>query len=317
MLRSFFSGISGMKNNQVKMDVISNNISNVNTTAFKTGMVRFQDVFSQTLNDATAPSAGRGGINPRQVGLGMQLGGIYTLMTQGAPQATGRPLDFAIDGEGFFVLSKNGTIDDGTGVYTSTSDVYSRDGAFNFDAGREVGADGQVYYDIVSADGYRVMGYINAGHQTTDLAEPDEEDYASATLESIYIPELNPRDTTDPGKLISYSIEANGTVKAIYEGDNYPVIIGKIAIAKFSNPAGLAKLGGNNYLNTSNSGAPSVGMASEDGRGDVLQSYLEMSNVDLASEFTDMIITSRAYQANSRSITTSDEMLQELLNLKR
>lgn len=95
------------------------------------------------------------------------------------------------------------------------------------------------------------------------------------------------------------------------------MVIGKVALASFQNPAGLEKLGGNTYRNTANSGAPSIGLPASSGFGTVRQGLLEMSNVDLAEQFTEMIVTSRAFQANSRTITTSDEMLQELLNLKR
>jgi len=88
-------------------------------------------------------------------------------------------------------------------------------------------------------------------------------------------------------------------------------------VAKFDNSAGLEKVGNNNYRASNNSGTPVVGSANTDGFGIIRQGVLEMSNVDLANEFTELIVTSRSYQANSRTITTSDEMLQELLSLKR
>ena len=116
-------------------------------------------------------------------------------------------------------------------------------------------------------------------------------------------------------KLTSYGVEKDGTIKAIYGEKS--VKIGRIALANFQNPAGLKKMGGNQYLNSANSGDPQVGNASSSGYGNIQQGNLEGSNVDLAEQFTDMITTSRAFQANSRTITTSDEMLQELLNLKR
>jgi flagellar hook protein FlgE len=121
-------------------------------------------------------------------------------------------------------------------------------------------------------------------------------------------------DKNDLVKLTSYGIEKDGSVKAIY-GDG-TVNICKIALANFQNAAGLNKMGGNTYTESPNSGSAQIASADELG-GTVQQGYLEMSKVDLANEFTEMIITSRAFQANSRTITTSDEMLQELLNLKR
>lgn len=284
MLRSLYSGVSGMKNNQIKMDVISNNIANVNTTAFKAGRVRFQDIFSQTLQNATAPATGgRGGINPKQIGLGMQVGGIDTITGQGAPQPTGRLLDLAVDGEGYFMLSKDGT---------SANVVYTRDGSLSLDSD----------FNIVSTDGYKLMGYGVTNGSINN------------TLQTLSIPD--PKASTTQG-LISFSIEADGTLKAVYEGDTTATLLGRVVLAKFANPGGLLKDGQNNYLPSSNSGAANISAAGTNGAGDVIQGALEMSNVDLASEFTEMIITSRAYQANSRSITTSDEMLQELINLKR
>lgn len=166
MLRSLYSGISGMKVNQTKLDVIGNNISNVGTTGFKSSKVKFQDMLSQSVKDAMAPSMNQGGINSRQVGLGVQLASIDTVMTQGMLQPTGRSLDVAIDGDGFFMISKGPEIfADNTievshrpgshgmteqSLTTSGSTImYSRDGSFILD---ESG-------NLLTADGYRVMGY--------------------------------------------------------------------------------------------------------------------------------------------------------------
>jgi len=281
MLRSLFSGVSGMKNNQTKMDVIANNIANVNTTAFKSSRVRFQDIFSQTLREASSPAANgsMGGVNPRQVGLGMQVAGIDTLTEQGSLQPTARPLDFAIEGEGYFILQ------DGS------RSLYTRDGSFNFSF--EVNASGVPTgnLNIVNSDGYKLMGGTNG---TEVIQIPEKK--GGAGIESI-------------------SVSQDGTIIVLYEDNSTE--IRQIALASFINPGGLTKIGGNNYIESANSGTASKGPANANGRGVIRQSTLEMSNVDLADQFTEMIITSRAYQANSRSITTSDEMLQELLNLKR
>jgi flagellar hook protein FlgE len=294
MLRSLFSGVSGMKNQQVKMDVIGNNIANVGTTAFKSGRVRFQDILSQTIRGASSPVGdgtedGRGGVNPRQVGLGMQVAGIDTITNQGSPQPTGRPLDCAIDGEGYFILSSDGTED---------NILYTRDGSFNFDG----------EFRIVNSDGLRLMGY-----EAVNGAVPAAID-ENTPLVALSFPETKPSDANV--KITNFSIEQDGTIKAVFE-DSTTAELGRLAIAKFANPGGLMKMGNNNYTVSSNSGDAITGPAGEGGSGNVLQSTLEMSNVDLANEFTDMIITSRSFQANSRTITTSDEMLQELLNLKR
>lgn len=166
MLRSMYSGISGMKVNQTKLDVIGNNIANVGTTGFKSSKARFQDMLSQNVKDAMAPSTNQGGVNSKQVGLGVQLASIDTVMTQGMLQPTGRSLDLAIDGDGFFMVSKGPAVyGDNTlevshrvGSHNITSEslsssgssvMYSRDGSFILD---ESG-------NLLTSDGYRVMGY--------------------------------------------------------------------------------------------------------------------------------------------------------------
>ncbi|SHI59775.1 flagellar hook protein FlgE [Clostridium amylolyticum] len=166
MFRGMFSGISGMKANQTKLDVIGNNISNVGTTAFKSSRARFQDMLSQSYSDAMAPAQNIGGINPSQVGLGVQLAAIDTVMKQGMMQPTGRNLDFALDGDGFFMVAKGPKVfGDGTiqvnhrpgthnvipqSLQTSGMELnYSRDGSFTLD---EEG-------NLLTGDGYRILGY--------------------------------------------------------------------------------------------------------------------------------------------------------------
>lgn len=177
MLRSMYSGISGMKTNQVKLDVIGNNISNVGTTAFKSSRARFQDMLSQNVKDAMAPNANVGGMNPSQVGLGVQLASIDTVMSQGMMQPTGRTLDLAVDGEGFFMVSKGPQIaGDATlevnhrqGNHSITAQslansgneiMFSRDGSFTLDEGG----------NLITSDGYRVLGYSLTNDDTAERA---------------------------------------------------------------------------------------------------------------------------------------------------
>jgi flagellar hook protein FlgE len=294
MLKSLYSGVSGMKNLQTKMDVISNNIANVNTTGFKTGRVRFEDMISQSLAN------GQESENGKQVGLGVKVGAIDTIMTSGSLQSTGRDLDFGIEsGDGsFFTVSEDG--DDANKSYT-------RDGGFYLNSEN----------DLVTSSGYYVLGTKPTGNTeyTTDF-EPDALKYDPGTgLQKL---EISQSITVD-GKeydLESYTVDSEGLIVGTY-GDGKSYVLGQIALSKFSNAAGLAKSGGNLYAKSANSGEPEIGTPSDVGFGNIRSGFLEMSNVDLANEFTEMIVASRAYQANSRSITTSDEMLQELLSLKR
>jgi flagellar hook protein FlgE len=265
MLRAMYSGINGMKNFQIKLDVIGNNIANVNTYGFKKGRTTFKDMVSQQISGASSATATRGGTNPKQVGLGSQLATIDTIHTQGSLQTTGRPLDLSISGDGFFVLLN--------GAQT----LFTRAGNFYLD---ENG-------DLVNADGLYVRNVVDG--------------------DTINIP--------DTAK--SFSIGIDGTVTYIdAAGTLQPA--GQITIAKFDNPEGLEKAGSNLFIETTNSGGPEYGTAGgANGEGTIVAGTLEMSNVDLSEEFTEMIVAQRGFQANTRIITTSDEILQELVNIKR
>ncbi|OZI11558.1 flagellar basal-body rod protein FlgF [Bacillaceae bacterium SAS-127] len=272
MLRSMYSGISGMKGFQTKLDVIGNNIANVNTYGFKKGRVIFKDMISQNLSGASAPGAARGGTNPMQVGLGVQLGAIDTVHTEGSTQTTNFALDLSITGDGFFVVEDNGV------------PYYTRAGNFNLDK------EG----NLVNSDGLFVQG--TDGNNIT-LKEPA---------------------VTNGKKAESISIGQDGVVTIKYD-DNTTDTSQTVAVVKFVNPNGLQKIGGNLFTPTANSGdapatltAPGTG-----GAGTLAPGTLEMSNVDLSEEFTEMIVAQRGFQANTRIITTSDEILQELVNLKR
>lgn len=294
MLKSLYAGVSGMKSQQTKMDVIANNIANVSTTGFKSGRVRFEDMISQIDAAAQGANNNRGGVNAQQVGMGVQISGTDTIMTGGSLQATGRGLDFGIQNgdNSFFIVSGSGDGD--------SAMQYTRDGGFYTDE------DG----NLVTSSGMRVMGYSpdnpqEIGEDTPDLSVNE------GNLSSLVI-----RETIGDATLQSFSIDDTGNIIGTYDdGNSY--LLGRVGLANFTNPDGLEKQGGNLYNQTANSGIAQVGAPSDEGFGVIRSGFLEMSNVDLANEFTDMIVTSRAYQANSRAITTSDEMLQELLNLKR
>ena len=308
MLKSLYSGVSGMRAQQTKMDVIANNIANVSTTGFKSGRVRFEDMISQINTSAQGASDNRGGVNVQQIGMGVQVSGTDTIMTSGTLQATGRTLDLGIqNGENsfFMVRSEEG---DGTVHYT-------RDGGFFRDNNG----------NLVTATGMRVLGYNEGAPLQIPVADDDKlENDGTDNYSPLVIHEKLVNENGDPVldaddneiSLQSYSIDDSGLIIGSYsDGNSYQ--LGRIALTSFNNPDGLEKQGGNLYSWTPNSGDPIIGAPGEEGYGMVRSGFLEMSNVDLANEFTDMIVTSRAYQANSRAITTSDEMLQELLNLKR
>lgn len=274
MLRSLYSGVSGMRGFQTKLDVIGNNIANVNTIGFKTGRAMFKDILSQTVAGVTAPNGNdSGGVNSKQIGLGVTLGAIDTIHTPGSAMTTNVPTDLRIDGDGFFALKT-----------TADQEVpfLTRAGNFTVDASG----------NLVNADGLLVLG---------------------AGGEPIAIPE----------GVTAFSISSNGAIISVQANGTSEDTGIRVGVVKVANPSGLEKIGGNLYRMTPNANPEGAldeiteaGNA-ELGTGAIVAGQLEMSNVDLTSEFTEMIVAQRGFQANSRIITTSDEVLQEVVNLKR
>ncbi len=409
MLRSLFSGISGLRSHQTMMDVVGNNIANVNTVGYKSSNVVFEDTLSQMVKGAGAPQGGNAGTNPAQVGLGVKVAGITTNYSQGAAQLTGRSTDLMIQGDGFFVV-KNGN-----------EPLYSRAGAFSLDAGgRLTTPDGMIVQGWTGVNGViattaqpgnvvlpigtllppvgtktTVLGgnlpadakpgakymasittYDSLGKETllnftfdnTAVAAPPAPDPlpswtlhvadaadpatdlvstgltfdaagqltspAAGSWPSFGTPAVSvdlaglsqyggsstvsalSQDGTAMGSLQSFSISPDGTMVGVFSnGMKQP--LAQIALAAFNNPPGLEKVGNSTYRTTVNSGSAQLGIAGGGGRGLLAGGMLEMSNVDLAAEFTNLIVSQRGFQANSRVITASDEILQDLVNLKR
>ncbi|PIW21565.1 MAG: hypothetical protein COW32_09365, partial [Candidatus Aquicultor secundus] len=162
MMRSMFSAVSGLRNHQVRMDVIGNNIANVNTVGFKANRVTFQDMVYELVRSASAPSEGLGGSNPQQAGLGMMVRSIDTLMTQGSLESTGKSTDVAIQGDGFFALD------------TGQGKVYTRVGAFDINLKKDL---------VDPSTGYYVMGWL----ANNNTLKPDEID-TSMTPTHISVP---------------------------------------------------------------------------------------------------------------------------------
>lgn len=294
MMRSLFSGVSGLKTHQTAMDVIGNNIANVNTTAFKAGRVTFKDLVSQTISEATAPNGNLGGRNSMQVGLGVALSAITTDITEGSAQNTEMPLDFRIVGEGYFVILNP----DGA------SYSYTRNGNFAVDS--------EGY--LVTQQGNYVLGVVNRNNN--DIVNKTED---TTNLEKIQITgtiNRNVGGTAVNSKFSDYAIDAYGVVSAM-DANGTVWDLARLVLATFPNAAGLDKEGSNLYEQTSNSGPNSINFVGNANRGEIQSGQLEMSNVQLSTELTNMIIIQRGFQANSRIITTSDTMLEELVNLKR
>ena len=284
MLRSLFAGISGLRVNQTMLDVTGNNIANANTTGFKSSSTVFQDTLSQMLTGASAANPNRGGTNPIQIGLGVQLAATNANFTQGSTQTTGRPTDLMIQGDGFFVVKKG------------NEQLYTRAGAFTFD---NTGT-------LVGPTGNRVQGYA------VDITGAPTGGLIDVTLDFSAL-----ADPVPPGvQLTSYNIGSDGKLRGIFD-DGIQRDMAQIAIADFNNPMGLEKVGETSYRESANSGAADVSVAGTGRKGTLVGGALEMSNVDLAAEFTNLILAQRGFQASSRVITTSDQVLEDLVNIKR
>lgn len=404
MLRSMFTAIGSLNHHQTYLDVIANNLANANTTGYKSSRVLFKDQFSQLLNPGSGPTANLGGINPTQVGLGVQVASITPVFTQGTLQSTGRNLDLSVQGDGLF-------------MYTEGAEIrYSRAGSLTMDSGG---------YLVSAATGQRIRGWqATAGNVDTNLAPTEiqvitDRTVARATTTATFGGNLSsllangsPVDTTlgiydtlgalhpvtvrftrtndttwnwsvtqptgaagagtitftNAGQYASSTVTTavnvagsagatnvtptfdltgltmlastssisvssqdglpSGSVSDVNvspnDGSIYLVYtngmserIAQLALARFSNPTGLIRSGNTSFKQGMNSGEPQIGVAGTGGRGTIAAGYLEASNVDMAQEFTSMILAQRGFQASSRVITTSDEVLQELVNLKR
>jgi flagellar hook protein FlgE len=450
MMRALFAGVSGLRNHQVRMDVIGNNIANVNTVAFKSSRVTFAESFNQLLQGATRPPANSGGRNPLQIGNGMNIASIDTKFTQGTIQGTGVQTDLAISGDGFFVVKGNGRT------------LYTRAGNFQFDAnGRLVAPSNGFIVQGINAD---PLGNFSSSSAVTDVdlslnmksparatqnltlagnlnlnqriiqtspttqSEPHQMSItvydtagqahnlvmtfnqvftgtppvpdntwtfsitsASATVEAIdngSPPATAPLDANqglvtfnasgqmvdfgnglvslsaeqvrirvsptsggtpfdillDPGTLNGIdglsqfsnpsnavftsqdgytsgdlqdiTIDSTGVLTGFYtNGVSRPVA--QVSLASFNNPTAMLRVGENMFDPSANSGVAVLGFAGTSNTSTITASALESSNVDLSEQFTEMITAQRGFQAAARVITTSDEMLTELVNLKR
>ena len=391
MLRSLYSGISGLRAHQTMLDVTGNNIANVNTTGFKGSSTQFEDTLSQLTQGASGPQPATGGTNPAQIGLGVKVAAVTTNFTQGSAQTTGKATDMMISGDGFFITSRGG------------QQLYTRAGSFGFDAGgRLVGPDGGILQGW-TAD---AAGVVNTGSPIGDVTLSPTATIPAVATSQVGVDGNLPSDaaagtslerdikvydangtarnlaltftktaggwnvaaadadgatgagslaftggkqtaggtlavggiTVDLGAVTGYAgmttVAATsqngssaGTLEAFTLGSDGSLIgsfsnglkqtVGRIALAKFTNPSGLEKAGDSAYTVTANSGTAQIGQAGDPGFGTLAGGALEMSNVDLSQEFTNLIVAQRGFQANARIITTSDQVLQELVDLKR
>lgn len=413
MIRSMSSALSGLRNHQVMLDVVGNDIANVSTVGFKSSSTVFSDVLTQTLNGASAPGAQTGGTNPAQIGLGSRLSATVQSFTQGAIQRTGRTTDLAIQGDGFFVVDNGGqnmytragafmldaagnlttpdgmivqgwqadptgVVDTNTGlgpVQIRVGDLLPPTQTTRVDLGGNLSADAAVgtvstlavtSYDEQGTDVPLNLTFTKtAVDEWTVTATAGEPPVAVALTDSVLtfdgtgelvapadrnidiaagaIPgmtaaislelgaagepgrlsqyagsmsaSITNQNGSPSGSLQSFSVAQDGTIVGNYTNGRTRSIA-QVAMAVFTNPGGLERVAGM-WRETPNSGLAQIGVAGSGGRGLMSAGTLEMSNVDLAEEFTRLIVAQRGFQGNARVVTTADEILQEVVNLRR
>jgi flagellar hook protein FlgE len=280
MMRGMYSAISGLKNHQVMLDVTANDLANVNTVGFKASRVSFRDSLAQLQRSGASATTGSAGAKSAQIGLGVQLGSIDNQMTNGAFQSTGSPYDVAIQGGGWFRVSNSAA--------PAATDEYTRAGNFTLnDAG-----------ELATQDGWHVVGYGATAAGAPDTAG-------------------GPQFITIPAGATDVAISPDGAVTYTPSGGGTRAYAGFLSLTSFPSESGLERSAANRWRGNASSGAGTIGAPGTAGLGQTIGGVLEMSNVDLATEFTNMITAQRGFEASSRVLSTADEMLQNLVNLKR
>lgn len=272
MVRSLWTGATGMNSQQTNVDTIANNLANVNTVGYKSQVAQFKTLLYQTLQTKTTTANGDAKPTSSQVGLGVRTSSINSIFTQGSLLASESDTSFAVEGHGFFAVR----CDDGTTRYT-------RNGDFNW----SMGANNSLV--LCNSEGYPVL-------DTT--GKP-------ITLASTY-------------NASRVTVSAEGTV--MYpDANNNPQSLGiTVGLFQFQNPAGLERYGDTLWSVSPVSGAAiNEATANNINKSRVVQGYLEGSNVSVADEMVNLIVAQRAYEMNSKVITTTDAMMEEANNLKR
>lgn len=273
MMRSLFTGVSGLNSLQFGMDVIGNNVANVNTVGFKGSRAEFADQFYQstTSANATRPVA-------VEAGLGAFVNGTTTSYAQGSFQRTDISSDVGIQGKGFFSIAS--AADSDPSLYTRAGNfVVDKDGKFR------------------TADGYYLKGYEG------DTA-PTGGDTPSWDVQ------------VDFSTVTRYSVGNDGALTTFAQ-DGTSEVVGYLALATFTSEVGLSHEAGTYFSASAASGDATYSGANTGSAGAFQGGVLEQSNADLSRELVNMIITQRGFDANARIITTSDELLQTAVNLKR
>lgn len=343
-MRALNSAVTGLQAQQTAMDVIGNNIANVNTDGFKASRTDFSDLFYQTLQ------GGSDNTNASQVGYGVKVSGVSKDMSTTGETTTNVPTNLFINGEGYFIVSTDsashtaGSTTNNSVPPATVADYYTRVGNFQKNASGY----------LVDANGNYVMGLdatTLAAYQATPATLPTL--HAISLIGAVFHPTAAGASAANDVKvdantnISDLTINSDGTISgtigsttgtfeygvstgantstttyppasyaqgntATYNTD--PIVV---ALSTFPNDGGLSQAGNTSFTQSVSSGSPTYIQASNGNSTTLISGALEQSNVDLAREFTNMIVTQRGFQANSRVITVADSLLEEIVNLKR
>jgi flagellar hook protein FlgE len=352
-----YAAVSGLKSHMSKLNVIGNNIANVNTYGYKSGRAVFQTELYTTLQTGSNGTSTSGGKNPSQIGYGASLGSVDVDMSTGTYAATGKATDCMIDGDGFFLVGDKGLTfssasDLKTLTLTRVGDFEIKADGYLTDSQGNV-----VYGFVTSGEDTNGNALFSNELQAICLPKLKSETTQDAngndvTKYTFIYPGSDDYDSTDNAdlpfaQLDSITIDGTtGKISGTSKDTDAIITVGYIAIGNVTNPNGVTQESGTYYKAGDGSGDLTItllgGVASDlkDADGNTLQYIggddtksgmqiysagttalitggLEASTTDLATEITEMITTQRGYQANTRIITVTDSMLEELVNMKR
>jgi flagellar hook protein FlgE len=303
MMRGMDAAISGLTAQQTLLDTTANNLANANTIGYKAQSTQFVDELSQTIVGANGASGQLGGTGALQVGLGVQVGSIENEMSSGSMESTGNPLDVAIAGDGFLqVDTGDPTATTGATAIPNGNVEYTRAGNLQINS--------QGYLTTQSGEYVLGVAATPVTPATTPPTYQPADNNAGATSTTINVPPGSTDVAIGKDGAVTYTDQTAGS-------PNYgqTVTAGYVQLATFSNPAGLTRAGGSMWEQSANSGAPVKNIAGNNGAGSLASGELEGSNVDMATEFSNMIDAQNSYEADSKVITTADQMLQSLVQM--
>jgi flagellar hook protein FlgE len=305
MMQAMDSAISGLEAQQTMLDTTANNLANADTIGYKGQSTQFVDELAQTLQGATAPGAYNGGANAQQVGLGVQIGSIENEMSQGSIQTTGNALDIAIEGNGFLQVA-SGDVNPTGQTATGPVPINDESSAEYTQAGN-LQVNSQGYLTTQSGD------YVLGQGATADTTTTPPTYSASPTSDgvgAIKVPTTATNVAIGSDGAVTYT--DNDPTSSTY-GDT--VTAGYIQLATFTNQAGLTRAGGSMWQASPSSGPAITNLPGDNGAGTLVSGELEDSNVDMATEFSNMIDAQNSYEADSKVITTGQSMLQSLVQM--